>query len=396
MKKTIVLVFSFFVLLFCVSCKETPKKPVSPSATPSPEITSTPTPSPTEAPTADMLDIPSTELVKLLGAGFNIGNSLDASGSKLSAETAWGNPKTTKELVKALKDAGFNTIRVPVSWANHFGIFPDFTIDAEWLARVKEVVDYAIDLDLYVILDMHHEQSAWLKVTEKDYPGVRVKFMALWKQIALTFKDYDEHLIFEACNEPRTIGSAAEWNGGTREEREVINKLHADFYNTVRETGGNNSIRHLMFQTYGGSTNTNALAQWINPNPEDKHIIASVHAYTPYDFALNIKGGNHFNSSETASKRDIDYLKTILKQYFIDKGIPVILGECGSVNKNNLEDRVDHISYFFKTLNSIGVPCVWWDNGCVTGDGELFGIIDRNTYEWIFPELRDAMINAIK
>lgn len=392
MKKIILAMIAALMLVVLVACEKWPGK--TPTATPYPTSTPTNTPSPTEAPT--MKDISAVDIVKELGIGWNLGNSFDASGNGLAAETAWGNPKTTKELVKAIKDGGFNFIRIPITWSKHYAPAPEYIIDERWMKRVKEVVDYAVAEDMYILINTHHEQETWMSLKADDYEKTSGQFKAMWTQIATVFKDYDEKLMFEAFNEPRTVGASYEWNGGNKGEREIINKLAKDFYDVVRATGGNNLIRNLVIQTYGGSTATTAMADWKSPNPNDKHIIASVHAYTPYNFALNINGTDHFSSSEANSTRDIDYLQRTVKQYFVDKGIPVILGECGSINKENLEDRVDHISYFVKSMKAIGVPCVWWDNGNVTGGGERFGIINRNTCEWVFPELRDAMVNAIK
>lgn len=387
MKKIVLILITVLLILSLAACKNDPT--VTPEGP-------TDGPSPTEADLPTMKDVSAVDMVKELGIGWNLGNSFDASGNGLAAETAWGNPKTTKELIKAIKDGGFNLIRIPITWSKHYAPAPEYKIDEKWMNRVKEVVDYAVELDMYVIINTHHEQSTWMFLKDYQYEKTSAQLKAMWTQIATVFKDYNEKVMFEGFNEPRTVGASYEWNGGNKAEREVVNKLAKDFYDAVRSTGGNNTIRNLIIQTYGGSTNTNAMSEWRSPNPDDKHIIASVHAYTPYDFALNVNGGNHFSSSEKNSTNDIDWLATVIKQYFLDKGIPVILGECGSVNKENLTDRIDHISYFVKKLNSIGVPCIWWDNGNVNGSGERFGIIDRKTYEWVYPELRDAMVNAIK
>ena len=125
---------------------------------------------------------------------------------------------------------------------------------------------------------------------------------------------------------------------------------------------------------------------------DDNRIIVSVHAYVPYSFALDTKGTDKWNNNT----KDIDTLMNDLKTLFTDKGIPVIIGEFGAVNKDNESERAEWVSYYINAAKEIGVPCIWWDNGAVKGDGENFGMIDRKTYEVLFPETMTAIRNAIE
>ena len=270
-------------------------------------------------------DISSAELVADMRIGWNLGNTLDATGGMgLSSECAWGNPKTTQEMIDIILEQGFNVIRIPVTWEGHFSAAPEYKIHDIWLQRVKEVVDYAYNQGAYVILDMHHEE--WHFPSEENEEAASKQLAALWTQIAEYFRDYDEHLIFEGLNEPRKRGTDVEWNGGDREGREVVNHFAQVFVETVRATGGNNEFRHLMVTGYAASSDRNALASIVLP--DDDKLIVSVHAYTPYNFALNT-GGTDTWDVETDAK-DIDELMKTLDELFISKGIPVIIGEYGA------------------------------------------------------------------
>lgn len=180
------------------------------------------------------------DITQNMTIGWNIGNSLDATGAGLSYhETSWGNPKITQELINTVKAKGFNTIRIPTTWYPEVTTSTDengnpvYTIKEEWLARVKEVVDYAYQQDMYVILNIHHEE--WINRSDfpTAYDEMSERLKQMWTQIATYFKDYDQHLIFEGMNEPRQIGTSYEWQGNA-ECYEVVNKLDADFVNTVR------------------------------------------------------------------------------------------------------------------------------------------------------------------
>ena len=336
-------------------------------------------------------DIPSTELVKELKIGWNLGNTLDATGggALLTSEMSWGNPKTKEEMIIAVKEAGFNVVRIPISWGNHLGPEPDYIINNAWLDRVNEVVDYAINNDLYVIINMHHEE--WHFPSYDNYETASTILTKVWAQIAERFKSYDEHLIFEGMNEPRMKGTPQEWTGGNPEARDVINKLNQDFVDTIRNSGGNNPYRHLMIPTYAASSDPKTWKDFVIP--DDDKVIVSIHAYTPYNFALNKNGTDKWSPTNRNDTREIDSLMDNLYNTFISKGQPVILGEFGAMDKNNLEDRVAWAKYYVQKAKEKGIPCIWWDNGAFTGSGELFGLLDRRTLEWKYPEIVEALMS---
>lgn len=343
--------------------------------------------------------ITAMELVEDMQVGFNMGNSLDAFSSNsisdvgLSSETCWSNPTTTKKMITAIKNEGFNTIRLPVTWHNHLD--SKYNVNADWMKRVKEVVDYAIDNDMYVILNMHHDNAIYdlskaIK-SESGYNEVEKNYLKVWNQIADTFKNYDEHLIFESMNEPRIAGSAAEWNGGTAKERDAVNKLNAAFTELIRSSGGNNKYRFLMLPGYGASASDNSL-NGIKL-PDDDRLIVSIHAYSPYNFAMNASGTTTFSQSE---KNELDRFFKTLNDKFVSKGVPVVIGEMGATNKNNLSDRIAWTKYYVSGARKYNITCLWWDNGGFNVGGENFGIFDRNSCKFKIKDIADALVKYSK
>lgn len=337
-----------------------------------------------------MRDITAWELVSELKIGWNLGNTLDATGTGLASETVWGNPLTKYEMFTVVKDMGFNAVRIPTTWYNHTDA--DGTIDPEWMARVREVVDYAYDQGLYVILNSHHEE--WLFPSYEKEDELVERVYGMWVQIATAFEGYSERLIFEGLNEPRMKGTALEWTGGDEEGWAVVNSLNKAFVEAVRSTGGNNALRCLMVTPYAASSEAKAYQALVLPEDGDK-LIVSIHGYIPYTMALSDTGSGTFVSVRDGRyTRDIDNTLKGLDETFLQNGIPVILGETGARNKDNTEDRVLWADYYFGSAAEYGIPCFWWDNGAVAGGGELFGILNRRELEWFYPEIAEAAVSA--
>jgi len=346
-----------------------------------------------------MKDIPSNELIKDMKVGWSLGNTLDAhcyeqmdySLDPTGSETCWVGVKTTQELYNKLNELGFNVFRIPTTWTGHFGDAPEYKINEEWMKRVHEIVDYAINTGSYAILNLHHE--TWNYAFADNLEEAKSIIKALWTQIANEFIDYDEHLIFEGSNEPRKVGSDVEWNGGDEEGWDAINEMNAEFINTVRSTGGNNALRHLMIPTYAASAEEIAMAHLDYPSDDDK-VIVSVHAYSPYEFALKPDGYEDttaiFNNSTKLdiAMRDIDNI-------FRKKNIPVIIGEFGSVDRDNEEERAKWIEYYVSKASELGIPCVLWDNNYFEGEGERLGFIDRATLEVKYPNYYVGLMKGL-
>lgn len=331
------------------------------------------------------------DFVSNIKIGWNLGNSLDAAGGyDVSSETAWGNVKTTKKLITEVKKAGFNTVRIPVTWGSHMD--KNNKVNKAWLDRVQEVVDYAYDNDMYIILNVHHDNKTF-PLDEASEKETTKKYKALWEQIAERFKDYDEKLIFEGRNEPSTEGSPKQWVGGTKEEWGVINRMYKVFVSTVRESGGNNKTRFLMIAPYS-ATSTSLEAMNALEIPDDDRIIVEVHAYTPYKLALD--GDMSYTDFDANAKKELDWVFDNINKAYISKGIPVILDECGYTNKGKMDERIKAFKYMITTAKKYGIPCVIWDNGATGEGGERHGYINRTTCEWYFPDLIKAIVDAAK
>lgn len=352
-------------------------------------------------------EIPDNEamaFVKKMGIGWNLGNTFDAnddnwgSRDELMMEKAWVGVLTKPEMIQDVHAAGFNTLRLPVSWHNHVDK-ETFEISEKWLDRVQEVVDYAINDGMYVILNTHHDVYPEFYYPSNEHYETSSKYIkSIWTQLSERFKDYDEHLIFESMNEPRLKGHANEWsfsasNADCMEAADCINRLNQLFVDTVRASGGNNENRYLMVPGYAAAPE-NALGDWfvLPKDTADNKIIVSVHAYTPYAFALQDGGTDTFEITNAAQTSEIIRFVSNLYKKFVVNGIPVVIGEYGARAKNdNLQSRVNYAAFYACVASSRNIPCVWWDNHGFKGSGELFGIYDRRALEFRYPEIVEAL-----
>lgn len=339
---------------------------------------------PTIASAEELTGMTANDIVSRMGIGWNLGNTFDATGGNksnvYSQEQSWGNPKVTPELIHKVKEAGFTTIRIPVTWYRQLSSDGTYTINPAFLNRVKEVVDMAYAEGLYVIINMHHE--AWLnsKTLDTDYEKIGLQLEAIWKQIAATFADYDQHLIFEGMNEPRLAGTADEWNGNAGGIA-AVNYLNQVFVNTIRtDAQGYNGERALMIPGYAASSSSSLMSaieipQWNGE--QAKNIIVSVHSYTPYDFCLSDTQTN-FNRLFTSHTMPIDMIFYSIKGLFLNNGIPVVMGETSATNKDNTAAREQWAFYMGMKAASYGIPIVIWDNGHNgNSGGECHAWIDR-------------------
>lgn len=336
-------------------------------------------------------DITAWELVGEIIVGWNLGNTFDAPGG----ETSWGNPETTFTMISKVADEGFDAVRIPVTWGRHLGDSPDFTIDGEFLDRVEEAVGYVLSTGMYCIINTHHDH--WIYPAEDVEEDVTAQLTAVWSQIAERFADYNEKLIFEVMNEPRLYDTPNEWNGGTAEARNVINRLNAAFIELIRSSGGNNGLRHLMIPTYAASSEgiaVNAVSDAFDEITKgDDKVIVSIHAYTPTNFAQDPLGTDRWLA--VRQEEEINWMFGRLKEGLIDKDIPVIMGETGVVNKDNLPARVEWTKYYFSKSKELGIPALWWDNGIFekrSETSETFGFLDRRRAEFVFPEILEAIM----
>ena len=305
------------------------------------------------------------DAVKNMGVGWNLGNTLDAHDATRTwtttaeHETCWDQPVTKPELLKMMKEAGFGAIRVPVTWFQEMDA--DGKVNDAWMKRVKEVVDYVIDNGMYCILNVHHDTGAdneifksWLKASTSGYNASKAKYEGLWKQIAETFKDYDQHLLFEGYNE--MLDEKNTWNepADKTDGYQAINSYAKSFVTTVRATGGNNKDRNLVVNTYSASSVGNAMKQLELPE-ESGHIIFQLHSYPNW-------------KSESNAKMEIDNLISTIKTNLLDRA-PVIIGEYSTFTEWPL--KIDYyetdrkvafyaMDYLIKQTKEAGIGTFYW------------------------------------
>lgn len=348
-------------------------------------VSSTATPIPTPDPFDVVIADTAQDFVNQMGVGWNLGNSLDSYNTgredHLKAEVAWGNPIVVQNLIKYIKAEGFDTIRIPVSYVDHMEE-DGLTIKEDWLNRVQQVVDWCVEEDLFIIINIHHEGD-WLLNASKDYDGVMQRYTSLWTQIAGRFENYNEKLIFESMNE---IGFD---DLGTQKGCELISKINAEFVNLIRNSGGRNAERYLLLAGYWTDIDRTCTAEYTVP--EDDRIMVSVHYYSPSTFAIADATSTWGYQKTWGTESDLAYLTgqfEKLKTWFIDKKIPVIIGEYGVIDKDKEEeDRVYWFECVTKTALEYGCCPIMWDNG---------EILHRYKYEWKDADLEAAMKEILK
>jgi aryl-phospho-beta-D-glucosidase BglC (GH1 family) len=352
-------------------------------------------------------------------AGWNMGNTFDSWTNGLGGETYWGNPRVNQDLMNGVKAAGFDIIRIPVTWMGHISGTSHVLSEAR-LRRVAEVVDMAHNAGLVVIINLHHDgvtdsrtkEDGWLSINKSarnpnDYNSITTVFRHVWEQIASYFQNYGDWLIFEPFNELHD-GS---WGWGPdiqfKSQFDVLNKWNQVFTDAVRKSGGNNSGRFLVIPSYcTNAKHTLSMFFSLPTDPTPGRQIVSFHYYDPSEFG--IQGRQVFWGSEADRQKTIDDFAPF-KPQFVDKGVPVIIGEVGAVRQLRPADpeaeararqsRFDYLTHIFSTARQYGLVPLYWDNGLTTGGGEKFGLLRRSTGEPNSDESRallEAMINAVK
>lgn len=363
-----------------------------------------------------------------MAVGWNAGNRLDANSGDVNNmwieawsdrtpanyETSWGQPQITRELIHMFKEAGFNAIRVPVTWYPHIGTvtvdpsktdwkaiwdistWTGYDVDPVWMQRVHEVVDYVIDEGMYCILNVHHDtgtgSTAWLRADMSVYNTQKDRFESLWTQIAEEFKNYGERLLFEGYNE--MLDSYGSWcfasfNTTNRYDASVakdayqaINSYAQSFVDAVRATGGNNTERNLVVCSYGaccGEGNWNSHLQepltelQMPQDNTDGHIIFEVHAYPS-------------PTSASQARSSVESLLTVLNKHLAPKGAPIIIGEWG-IGSDESKPYFDTMAeYLVKRCKEEQIGTFLW---MVAAEGE-----DCTVPQWTNETLRDAIIRG--
>lgn len=338
----------------------------------------------------------SQEIVSAMKLGWNLGDTLDscqadrdgdglinehAAEGEEPDETLWGNPPATKELFQALWDSGVNAVRIPVTWRDH--IDEQGNVSEAWMNRVQEVVDYAYGIGMFVIINIHHDGGgdpqfgAWICNAATDYEGTLARYKTLWTQIADRFKDYDERLIFESMNE---VGFDSL---SQNKAYETLNNLNQEFVNLIRSSGGNNSARHLLIAGYWTDIARTCDSRFVMPRDEAGRCIVSVHYYTPWDFCTtNIK--NEWGTK--AEQQEMERLIGMMKTNFVDKGVPVIIGEYAA-SGNDFNSCVFFCEKLVKLCHDYGIATFLWDNGN--------GQFNRSTNTWRSEQMYNALTRAV-
>lgn len=341
-------------------------------------------------------DLTAVQLTQKMGVGWNLGNSLDAIGG----ETAWGNPVVTEKLIKSVKAAGFNTIRIPVAWSQ-FSDADNFVIKAAWLKRVEKVVKYALDADMYVVLNLHWD-GGWMQPTYAKQVYVNKRLAIMWTQIATHFQGYDDHLLFAGTNEIMVDG---DYGTPTVEYYTVQNSFNQTFVDTVRATSGKNATRFLVVQGFNTNIDHTVNFAKIPTDSAKNKLLMEVHYYDPYNFTLNGKsavsqwGKNATDASKTetwANETFVDAQFQKMKTHFVDKGVGVILGEFGAMSKTNIEGHEAYRTYWDEYIAKSAIDHqlvpVYWDNGG-TNNGAM-GIFDRKSGAQAYPNIIQALVKA--
>lgn len=319
--------------------------------------------------------------------GWNLGNSLECPNN----ETDWGNPRNTKEMIHAVHEAGFNAIRIPVRWINHITDPATMAVDANWMSRVQEIVDWCLDEDMYVVINTHHEE--WLEVnpTKAKQEENSRKLASLWSNIATHFRDYDQRLVFAGTNEVRR----SDWGSPNKEQQEVQNAFNQAFVDAVRATGGKNYYRNLVVQTFACSPWHGLSGFTIPEDKVERRLSVEVHYYDPYGYGLltDNPANNYYywgtaykdkgkipNDNEQTQANLFDRLRNT----WAAKGLGIVIGEYGVTNhyqESDRETQQENMQYYLKTLVSNararGFAAFYWDNNNFSNGNEAFGIFRR-------------------
>lgn len=364
----------------------------------------------TVAPDSTGMTMSAHDFTKSVIMGWNLGNALESAGADWDNdnqkwintwdddynewETGWDNPKTTKAMLQAVKDAGFNAIRIPVRWVPHISNYSTMAINPTWLARVKQVVDWCMELDLTVILNTHHEK--WLELNPYySYQKTNLdKLEKLWTNIATAFRDYDQRLVFAGTNE-----TTSNWQAPTKEEQEVQNSYNHTFVKAVRATGGKNYYRNLIIQTYACAPGYGLSGLTIPDDPAKNRLSIEFHYYDPYSYCSgDIENGCYYywgskyssygSTPAGEDERKIRNLFLQIRNTWFEKGYGVVIGEYGvshhvdpKATATVMARQEENESYYLETLVSEarknGFAAFVWDNNTFGSGTEKFGIFDR-------------------
>lgn len=414
-----------------------PTPTVPPIATASPTPTATASPTPTATPTRRPATETASEAYQMvhdLGLGINLGNTMESVshyklGSVNAYETCWGAPTTTKTMIDGMKNAGFKTIRIPVAWSNMVSYDGNYTISDGYFNRVEEIMGYALDNDMYVIVNIHYDGGWWgqFGACKKDSAGNIVadetrraaawkRYESYWKQISERFKKYSGHVIFESANEElgTRLNDALNSNGygftegmssddiisgnlTDDEKYALVNQINQKFVDIVRASGGNNANRFLLIAGYDTDISKTCDTRYKMPTDTiESHLMVSVHYYSPYGYCDIAKPSKEGYIASWGSDDEISTLKSDFKKMklqFVDKGYPVIIGEynvCDTENSDGTYTRKTGREVFIRNVCEYalanGMCPVLWDTGMGYSRSQcrMSNDIDKELFEGLY------------
>ena len=347
----------------------------------------------------EIRDMTTMEIVHDMGQGINLGNTMEACGTWISPaggvhgyEVAWGSPIITQEMIQGYADLGFGVLRIPVAWSNLME--EDYTINPELMDRVKEITDWTLDAGMYAIVNIHWDSGWWEKFPE-DTEECMKKYTRVWEQITEAFKDYGDKLMFESLNEEGGWNSV--WNqygsstDGKSDSYGLLNDINQKFVDIVRASGGNNEGRHLLIAGYNTDVTLTCDEEYKMPNDPAGRCAVSVHYYTPSTFCILEKDESWGKAKATwGNEKDLEEMHKymdMLKTTFIDKGIPVIIGEYGVAQGNKEKEQIENFMVTVsEAIYDIGACPVIWD--------VQRAFYDRVIQQFLFPDMLEKIMEA--
>lgn len=327
------------------------------------------------SPSAVSVPASAMDAVAAMQPSWNLGNTLDA----IPNEDSWGNGQTTKATFEKIAADGFRSVRIPVTWSDHQSATAPYTIDATYMARVKQLVDWALDSGLYVVLNVHHDSWQWVEKITSDHDNVMARFNSTWSQISTTFRDAPRSLIFEGINEPSFAGAT------DAQKFQYLRELQTSFRSVVRASGGANASRLLSLTTPAGSPDQAFMDDLYTTITalNDNQLVAQVHFYSWYPFSVNIAGGTHYDAT---AQKHLDDTFANMHNTFVAKGIPLYIGEYGLLDYPNhfhpsRIERGEALKYYEHAgygARKYGITTALWDP---------FSYLNRETLQWRDPAL---------
>lgn len=337
------------------------------------------------------------EVAHSMGMGWNLGNQMDAFNNGVSSETAWGNKVATQQLFNVLKEQGFSTVRIPVTWLGHIGTAPEYKIDEAWLGRVVEIVGMVENAGLNAIVNIHHDgadSNYWLDIkncalNESKQESTVAEIKAVWSQIAEALKDKGDFLMLEAFNEIHDGG----WGWGSNrndggKQYACLNEWNQAFVDAVRSVGGNNATRWLGVPSYVTNIDFATDGSMVLPSDDAGKVMVAVHFYEPNDFGLNSKvtdwGHTGDNSKKGGWIADEDYVRSQFRKLtdkWVENNVPVYIGEMGPPNQGTARGKAFrnyYLEYVTKAASEAGVATIYWDNGAVGSGENAFGLFSHD------------------